>query len=415
MLMIPVKYHIHLRAILLALIALIISRVLFIYLMPATYSKDLCAWLTVIEILHHGGNPYQEARVLNYPPFWLQVLFLIGRVSEWLGISVTLLIQSLLVFVEGVIIIFTYLLMLRLNVKSKHIATTLLILAVNPISILLNCQHCNFDVFVGLWILLFTLSLISFYDNKSPVSWLLACFLLGIGIFTKTIPFVLVPILFIGIQGQKKSITLFGLVLMIFPVFIGIGIIYSLAPAGVSANVLGYRSMSGWYGISGILNLIHQIEWIDSYAAFSPFLIILFLIFVTYRVRKLEKLSPDQLIMLILTLLVFLPTFGPGYSPPYILWYLPLMSIYYFLANARMQKILVVGFVILNITYIVEYATFNSHGSFIQFFFPSESMAKICELLGKSKSQSLIRLPMFSFYLVFYYFLLKDKRNVVRY
>lgn len=386
----------------------------FIFWMPSTFSKDMYGWMEVIAILKRGGNPYREASLLNYPPFWLQVLYGIGKLSDATGIVATRLVQVVLITAEASVLLLTYAFTQRLEISSqKSFVILLLGLALNPVSILLNCQHGNFDVFVGFWILVFAHCLLSFYQSKSSIHWLMACLALGLGILTKTIPFILIPLLLVGIQGQRKSITLFGAILLFLPITLGISIIYVLAPEGVAANVLGYRSMAGWYGISGVLNLLGQIDWIDKYSAVSPYIILSFMLLVAYKVRSVSQLSALQLVLLLLSLLVFFPTFGPGYSPPYILWFLPLMLIHFCLSKGWLFKGMIIGLIVLSLTYIVEYASFNSHGAFIKFFDPSESTAQLCELWGQSKSQSMIRLPMFAFYVWYYIVLLKDKNNIL--
>ncbi len=404
----------HRKPLVLLLGALVTSRLLFIYVMPPTFSKDMYAWVEVIAILKRGGNPYREASLLNYPPFWLQVLYGISKIADATGFAATRLVQSVLIFGEAIVIILTYALSQFLSLDKRKIFWVLMLaLVLNPITILLNCQHGNFDVFVGFWILLFTICLLRFYQSKSSIHWLMACLALGLGILTKTIPVILIPLLFIGIQGQRKSISLFGAILLFLPISLGISIIYVLAPEGVAAHVLGYRSMAGWYGISGILNLLGQYTWIDMYSAFSPFLILSLMLWVAYKAWRIKTITAPQLLTLLLILLVFLPTFGPGYSPPYILWFLPLMLLYFSWSKRSGILGMILGFVILSLTYIVEYAYFPSHGAFIQAFDDAEGLAHYCASLGESKSQSIIRLPMFVFYLWFYFGLLKDKNNVL--
>lgn len=386
----------------------------FIFWMPSSFSKDMYAWVEVIAILKRGGNPYREASLLNYPPFWLQILFGIGKIADATGIAATRLVQSVLIFGEAIVMILTYALSQFLSLdKRKTIWVLMLALVLNPITILLNCQHGNFDVFVGFWILLFAFCLLQFYQSKSSIHWLMACLALGLGILTKTIPFILIPLLLVGIQGQRKSISLFGAILLFLPITLGISIIYVLAPEGVAANVLGYRSMAGWYGVSGILNLLGLYPWIDAYSAFSPFVILSFMLWVAYSCWRMKTFSAPQLLTLLLSMLVFLPTFGPGYSPPYILWFLPLMVLYFCWTTKWVLKGMVLGLIVLSLTYVVEYACFDSHGAFIKFFDPSETRAQLCELWGQSKSQSIIRLPMFAFYVWFYIVLLRDKNNAL--
>ncbi len=363
-------------------------------------------------MLDKGENPYNSG-VLNWPPVWMQFLFAIGKLNEITALSKIHLIQAVLVLAECVGLVLCYGILLKLNVKAK-IGTGLLTgLALNPICIFLSCQHCNFDVFIGILILLFVYLMIAYFKQNEPYYWLAACFCLGLGILTKTIPFVLLPLLLVGVLNRKMGITFFGLALLFLPVSIGMSIIYTLCPEGVSQNVLSYRSMAGWYGITGLMNLKDMDNLIEAYRSVSPFLILALMAWTSLSIYKREFLNGKQLIVLALTILVFLPTFGPGYTPPYILWYLPLTVIYYFLATIAGKRLMLAGLVILCLTYTFEYAMFNSHGAFIKFFTHSENVAVFSEKVGHSAYQTMFRLPMFLFYNTFFVALLRDKNNLL--
>lgn len=396
--------------IVLALLAL--SRILFIWLMPGVHSKDLHAWLHVIDVLNAGGNPYRDTGVLNWPPFWMQVLFVLGKLSAYTSISAIHLIQATLIAAEMATVAIGFKLTEKFFQSPVPVGVFAAGIALNPISIFLSCQHCNFDVFAGMWILLFAYALMSYHREKLAEQWLAACFFLGMGILTKTIPFILAPLLLAGMQRQRLFTKMLGGTLVVMPVLIGMSVIYTLAPYGVKEHVLGYRSMAGWYGITGMCNVLGIGQVNDFYNSISPFLLLAIMGITALKVRKAETLSPMHLLTLMLLLLVFLPTFGPGYSPPYILWFLPLLPVYYLATNAGMKKLMLAGFAIVALTYLTEYALFESHGSFIAAFFPSERMFALCRNIGLSHNQSLIRLPMFAVYLAFYIGLLRSYKSV---
>jgi len=251
------KYKPDIKPLLLLFGVFILARAAFIYFMPATYSKDLYAWLRVIDILTQEGNPYSQTEVLNWPPFWMQILYGVHEISKHTAVSPTRVIQLVLMDGEAILMLATYGILKRFLHCPNPLKLLIIALALNPISILLSCQHCNFDVFVGFWVLLFIYSLLDFYETGSVASWLMACFFLGIGILTKTVPVILSPLLIVGIQKQKVNVKLFGLLLLFTPVVIGMSIIFSLGHTGVTEHVLGYRSMSGWYGITGVLDLFN--------------------------------------------------------------------------------------------------------------------------------------------------------------
>lgn len=400
------------KAFLLLVLIAIAARVAFIELMPHVYSKDLHAWLRVIDLLQVGGNPYRETSVLNWPPFWMNVLFGIGKLSGWWSVSATVLIQGLLTMAEVVVMAVVWWVSLRLLQKDLF-RPLLLGWALNPVCIFLSCQHANFDVFAGLWVLLAAGALLAFYKAGVETYWLAACFCIGMGIFTKTIPFILLPVLLVGIRGISGVGKLLGGLLVVVPVGIGIATIYTLAPDGVREHVLGYRSMAGWYGITGLFNVLHIYSAIDVYSRLSLYLMLALMVFAGLRLVRCTVLSPVQLLVAMLTMLLFIPCLGPGYSPPYVLWYLPLLLLYYGLATPVTQRLMVAGWGILALTYTAEYALFLSHGAFLATWVPGAAMYDLCTQIGLSHWQTIVRLPMFAVYMLFFVRLVTDGQNGV--
>ena len=380
----------------------LLARILFILLMPHTYSKDLYAWLQVIDMLKEGKNPYTSSGLLNWPPFWMQMLFAIHKVSFHTSISDTRLIQIVLITAEAVAMLLTYCILKRFFNIQNASKILLIAWALNPIAILLSCQHCNFDIFVGLWILLFAMMMLKFFEDRSPLSWLMACFFLGIGVLTKTVPLILSPLLLIGIQKQHISTKLFGFVLLLTPVVLGMSIIYALAPEGVKNDVIGYRSLAGWYGITGILGLLTMYKAIFFYTEISPLIFVCLMLLVARHSLKTQSFNPQQFVKIILLLLIAIPTFGPGYSPPYILWYMPLMIILYSFSSMKIRSLLIVGYIIICVTYLTEYAFLEGHGAFLVKLLPTPSIISLGNILGGSKQQVLIRLPMFIWYIILF-------------
>ena len=290
------KYPTDFGPLVLLLAIFLIARILFMAFMPNTYSKDLYAWLQVIDLLNQSKNPYTDSGVLNWPPFWMQILFAVHKVSDYTSISTISLIQFILISTEALTLLLTYWMLKRFFVYKN--VTRLLILgwALNPIAILLSCQHCNFDIFVGFWILLSIAMMLKFFEDHSPVNLLMACFFLGIGILTKTVPLILAPLVLVAFQKQNISTKLFGFILLLTPVLLGMSIIYTLAPAGVRHDVIGYRSLAGWYGITGILSLYKMYKTADVYTSISPFIFLILMLLTTWYASKNYPLNSEKYI-----------------------------------------------------------------------------------------------------------------------
>jgi hypothetical protein len=188
-------------------------------------------------------------------------------------------------------------------------------------------------------------------------------------------------------------------------------ILITLEHAGVMKNIVGYRSLAGWYGITGIFNLLDVYDAITLYQKISPLLFIATIGFAAWKCYNTRSLTPPQVILAMLLLLMFIPTFGPGYSPPYILWFLPLIIMLYAFATRGLKRLLVISWIIAMLTYITEYAFFRSHGAFLTTMFPTESIMDLSNTLSGSRMQVIIRLPLFLFYILLFFATVKYLRR----
>jgi hypothetical protein len=390
------------RYLLILIGTLLLARILFMCLMPHTYSKDLAAWLRVMDVLEAHGNPYGQTEVLNWPPFWMQFLYAIDKIAKYSGIPRWPLVQALLITGEVIALCITWIIGTQHFDKKRLFRALLWGMSLNPICIFLTCQHCNYDVFVGLWVALSAWMLIDYSSNGTRDSWLMACFFIGMGILTKTIPIILTPLLLVRIKELPIKTKVFGCLLLFTPIAIGMSILTALETAGVMRNVIGYRSLAGWYGFTGILNVLQYRDAMTAYQQASPILFIAVMIFTAWKCYHTRSLAPVQIILVMLLLLLFITTFGPGYSPPYILWYLPLLILLYTFAPPGLRKLITLGWIIGMLTYTTEYAVFGSHGAFLTIWFPSDKMLEWSDFLSTSVRQVVIRLPLFLFYLLLF-------------
>ena len=389
------------------------ARILFILFIPFTNSTDLNSWLHVMNVLEAGGNPYRETEVLNWPPFWMQILFGIRQLSSYTGLSPITGIQGVLIACEALILCIAYFIGQRFF-EGKNVFKALLFgIAINPVCIFLSCMHCNYDVFVGLWVLLAAWMLIEYSLNKSPDTWLMACFFIGMGILTKTVPAILVPLLLIGIRGLPHRTKIFGALLLAAPFAIGMSVLFSLEPRGVMHNVISYRSMGGWYGFTGIIWTLGAGTLLPAYKILSPFLFLAVMLFAAWKCYRTAALKPAQVLMSVLLLLLFVPTFGPGYAPPYILWFLPVAVLVFVSANPPLQKLLTACWIICILTYVVEYAVLGDHGAFLPGLLSEELGQKLPPDIGSRPMQTLTRLPIFVSYIMLFFALIKSLRQPV--
>ncbi len=373
------------------------ARLLFLYWLPeGTYSADVDNWIGVNSVFASGGNPYNATGYLNWPPFWMQIIFAAGRVASALHVQLVNVLRCVLVTVESGILLLTYAVLCRYCSPKRSFWLTLGAIALNPISILLTCQHCNFDVFVGFFVLLALHFSLRFNQGGSQIDWLWACACVGLGVLTKTVPLVLIPAMAFGVRRLNWSSRILGALLLLGPVSLGISIIYVLGPQSVSEKVILYRSCSGWFGITGLLSNAHKPDAIEAYTRFFPKGLMAFLLLWTILALRRSRPKGEELPLYFLGLLAAVPALGPGYGPQYIYWFLAFLPIVFAATSARsVRAAIVLYFVVAIGTYITEYAMFQSHGSFWVRLHPTPELSALSGKWSTQSGQVRIRLPLF--------------------
>ncbi len=380
-------------------IVLLACRFLFIALMPHVFSVDMISWTIIGELLNRGINPYNNTIMLNWPPFWMQIIFLVQKISEFSNIPFPKIIQALLISTELSVAIFLYLAIKRFFPSANAFRGVLIGISLNPVSILLVCQHCNFDVIVSLWIVLFFVMLFYFWEKDTPDYWLCACLFLGLGVLTKTVPIILFPLLLYCIRQINNRYRLIGAYLFIFPCFLGMSILFTLGPGQIFTSVLSYRAKAGYFGFTSFL---YDAPYaLPVYNMLFLALILFILAKSSFYFFKQKKLDSRYLLLFGTLLLMIIPTFGPGYSPQYIYWYIPLLIMSYSLFDGKWKILLIAFYCISVVTYIVEYGFFVTHGAFFAALFERRGIdiSNLCEQLSTESAQSIIRLPLFLAYL----------------
>jgi hypothetical protein len=373
-----------------------VARVLFtLVIPPAALSADVDHWIAVAQALAANANPYQVTSHLNWPPIWMQMVYVMSAVSTALDVPFPHVLRFLLVAFESLLVV--ALLRLVKDMLPEANARRLLLwgIALNPIAILLVCQHGNFDVVVALCIVLFMGSLLRFQRGGDPVDWLLACCFLGLGVATKTIPLILSPLLACRFRGLPWKVRWLGGTLVLGPVILGLSVIYVLAPAEVTANVLAYRSSGGWFGVSGLLLMTGASSLLGTSGALFSLVLGVAVIYFAYFLGRRPETGDRALILLAALLLAAIPAFGPGYAPQYIYWFMPLLIVT-FASFGKPWRWVLGGFALTAaMTYVVEYALFPSHGMFLTRMTGAEPFLTWSRTWSTQAGQTVIRLPLF--------------------
>lgn len=387
-----------LRTLAAVIVPLLLARILFLWFKPyGAVALDILYWDEVSARLTAGQNPYVVTTRLNWPPFWMQILNLLSKLSASSGIPLRNLVQALLAGAECCV---AAVLLLRFRVRP---ATLIAGFALNPICVLLTCQHGNFDVLVGLWVLLFTASSLSFARSRAPEDWLLACAFLGLGVLTKTVPIVLLPLLSRGAKGLSPKVLALGGLLLFTPVALGMSVILTLGEEAVVRNVIQYRSVATDFGIVGVITaLAGGGERLPLLYGNLFFLALLGgLIAAARLVQERRELSDRHFVLLTAVLLASIPALGPGYGTQYAYWFLPLLVLLYQWGDRPARRLIIGFYCVAALTYAANYLFLPSHG------------ALAARLLGPSRADpfgalsaggwrvTLLNGPLFFMYLAF--------------
>jgi hypothetical protein len=401
----PARFWRDMTIILLAGLSL---RVAVLLVLPSSaISYDLKAWLEVAGFLAAGQNPYNLQPYLSWPPVWMQFVFLLDHLARQLGLPLSLVLRLFLIVADGAGVVLTGRLIRRLTPASM-VWPLLLGWSLNPIAILLVCQHGNFDGLVAICVLALLLCLIEFLEHGKSVSWLWACGWLGVGVALKTVPMVLASLFGGGRRLPRRTLAL-GVALATGPALYGLSIIYVLGPGQVRAHVLGYRSIAGWFGISGLLKMSGEDAWLPVYRALFALALVCASALFASLLR--HRLSPRGTVFVAAGLLAAVPALGPGYGAQYIAWFLPLLLVLWTIGDPPTRRVLLVFGLVAVPTYLLDYALVPSHGAFLLSATNHPTVQRLSASLATQRGSTLERLPLFAAYLLLVYGLLRAARR----
>ena len=178
------------------------------------------------------GDPF------NHPPFIIHFLKLIGASSmAWFPFWLRL--PAILADIGTVLIVTR----LRQEISTRIV----LLLALNPVSILISGFHGNTDP-----VMIFFVVLSVYLIKARRLKWAAAAF--GMAINIKVVPLLLVPAILIHIWSSKfaRGVVLFVSIATLIVVALSMPYILS-NPLAITKATLGYRGMYGKWGTARIL------------------------------------------------------------------------------------------------------------------------------------------------------------------
>ena len=436
-----------------------LARVGFVLAIGDAHSLDVDSWRRAVETEHQGQNPY-ETGVLNWPPFWLQIIVLADAVAGQVDIAFWTALRIYLVLAESVLVITLYLTLVSVGANRDAVRRALLIgIALNPVAILLVCLHGNSDVNVGLLVTLAAAALIAHQRSRDVVLWLSGCLLLGIGVLAKTVPLVLAPMLAPGARLTGRAGRVLGAALVVAPAAVGLSVLLALDTSATMEHVIRYRSFPGFFGVQGLLNevahgrtwvgpvmigvlvlvavvilrwrrpagtplspnrvfllvaavvmaaffglatLSDQVSTVDirpRYSTLFTLFVIGMVVWLTYRLWREPPLTPQRLFLFVAVTFMVVVAFGSGYGPQYAYWFIPALVATYVLLDDEWRRLLRIGYLIAGVTYLVEYGFISWLGAWVPAVFGRSGWMTDVDGFLVPYRLVLLNLPLFALYL----------------
>jgi hypothetical protein len=249
-------------------------------------------------------------------------------------------------------------------------------------------------------------ALLAHERSRDVVLWLVGCLLLGVGVLAKTVPLVLAPVLAPGARLASTAAKLLGAALFVGPAALGVGVILALAPQAVVDHVIGYRSTRGFFGISALVDeyFLGELTDIDFRSPYRTVFTLAVVVAVAWFGRRLWReapLSADRLFLVVAVVLMLVVAFGPGYGSQYAYWFLPALVATYVLLDDAWRRLLLVGYVVAVLTYVVEYAFIpwlGAYGSAIAE--DTNWISDVSAHLDDPQRLTLYRIPLLAAYLL---------------
>ena len=436
-----------------------LARVLFVIAIGDAHSVDVDGWQRALEAQHDGQNPY-ETGVLNWPPFWLQIIALLDAVANHVDTSFWTALRIYLIMAESALVATLYLTLVSVGARRDAVRRALLVgIALNPVAILLVCQHGNSDINVGLLVTLAVAALIAHWRSRDVVLWLCGCLLLGVGVLAKTVPLVLAPILAPGARLAGRAGTVLGAALFVGPAALGLSVILALAPEATRKHVIEYRSFPGFFGVQGLLYDVTTVRaWIgpvmvvalivsaavvwrwgsrearlsanlvflvgallfmaavygvttlfdrlsshDVRPRYDTLFTLLAIATVAWLSRRLWRgppLKPEELFLFVAVIFMLVVAFGSGYGPQYAYWFMPALVATYVLLDDAWRRLLRIGYLVAGLTYLVEYGFIPWLGAWVPAVFGSSDWTtEVAEFLIPYRLV-LLNVPLLAVYLL---------------
>jgi hypothetical protein len=381
----------------------LLVRIAYLLFKPASVvSLDVGMWKQTADFILAGNNPYR-LEFTNFLPLWPATIGAMAWISRATGIPFVNLLWTLLIAAETALLGVCFRLLRRV-VSARSARNILLIaIALNPAAIFQVTQHGNIDVIFMLWVMLAVAALVRSRERRDDRAWLAGCGWIGLGIFTKTAPMVLIPLLCADARRMSRARLLQGALLLLGPVVLGFALILPFAPQDVWRNVVQYRSVHGYFGLGGIMAIIDGVE----FPSIGPLLRLqarlfniglpILILAASIRLWRRGWSDAAQIPLVAALLLLSILIFGTGFGPQHIYWLIPTLAVCYgYVADLRWRRLLALGWLVVAVTYLFEYLILPAQGGLLHALFPMSDLVYRATIGWlKPSEQTILRLPEF--------------------
>ncbi len=315
---------------LLILLAVVVAtRVAWLLIAPESMSSDLIGWDQMADQMCHGANPYDYHGRLNYFPFWLEVMYAALIFSSKLHLSFIFCIRMVLIAGDMALLASTFWLMRLIDPNGRQFRILLVGYCLSPMLILLTVQHGNFDALVAIWAVLLCCFLVRYRHSGEPEDWLLAAACMGIGIFVKTVPLLLWPLLACRTKTLNAKTLVIGTALAIGPPMLSMLPVYVLDPQPITKHVLEYRGVLETFGVLSFFHLSSERVYLGEYSDAFPYLYLSKSVLLAAYLRASDLKRDCDLSLLAALLFLSTGLFGAGYATQHRFWVVPFLLVCY--------------------------------------------------------------------------------------
>jgi hypothetical protein len=287
-------------------------------------SVDAYFWTRHVELVEKYGvfDAYRVAKVLNHPPFALEIALWTKRLGALAGIQ---FFDSFRVL-QGVADVVTALALLRLarRVSWDRPVWVALLFYLSPATIFISAFHCNSD---PLMMMFLVLAIVCVVEERPLAGGLL----IGAAVGIKIIALAALPLLFLACRGRKAR-ALFAAAAAVTGAII---FVPAIAATGwvVIRNIFGYTGWRGGWGLPLVADILRDavpnLFRGDSARFVTPLLIgALLALWAGEAWRTFRHGERAQARLIRVTGLAFLLVlfFATGFMPHYFFWFLPFLG-----------------------------------------------------------------------------------------